>query len=220
MRRMPDTTLLVCGPRGDVTQATVGYRSVFPTSRGTSYIEESCLFATRPSAFINNTTDLVHVSSREFAYRHQHILRITLPSEVSSSLSPAVSGQTSSPNQSYHLHFPNWVVHRLSQHDFVLPAEIQRGLLVLSIGQQTSITLRRLETSEEIRLSLGVLQNHSPLPSASRPRLSSMLWCTVHPSTQGIVSLDAQMSALTLQSAGERLKAAPVITRLQETLHP
>ncbi|KAH9895741.1 hypothetical protein C8Q73DRAFT_449221 [Cubamyces lactineus] len=44
----PNGTMFVWGPRGDVVETTRGYRSVFPISRGTSYIYVSCLLATRP----------------------------------------------------------------------------------------------------------------------------------------------------------------------------
>ncbi|KAI0631658.1 HET-domain-containing protein [Trametes polyzona] len=66
MRRIPDTTLFAWGPRGDPVETMVGYRSVFPTSRGTTYIERSCLLAPNAAAFAN-CSDLQIVSKKIFA---------------------------------------------------------------------------------------------------------------------------------------------------------
>lgn len=66
MRRIPDTTLFAWGPRADPVETLLGYRSVFPTSRGTDYIERSCLLASGPAAF-RDCSDLVSVSKKVFA---------------------------------------------------------------------------------------------------------------------------------------------------------
>ncbi len=66
MRRIPDTTLFAWGPRADPVETLLGYRSVFPTSRGTDYIERSCLLASGLAAF-RNCSDLVNVSKKVFA---------------------------------------------------------------------------------------------------------------------------------------------------------
>ncbi|KAI9059414.1 HET-domain-containing protein [Trametes sanguinea] len=67
LRRIPDATMLAWGPRGDLTEMMVGYRFVFPTAHATSFIENSCLFATRPAAFSDVSASFIPVPSREFA---------------------------------------------------------------------------------------------------------------------------------------------------------
>ncbi|KAI0366494.1 HET-domain-containing protein, partial [Pilatotrama ljubarskyi] len=82
MRRTPDTTLLAWGPRGDPVETILGYRSVFPTHQGTSYIENSCLLAPSPAAFAE-CSDLISVSKKVFsaAYNVQpHTVRFTVTS--------------------------------------------------------------------------------------------------------------------------------------------
>ncbi|KAI9059418.1 hypothetical protein FKP32DRAFT_1688169 [Trametes sanguinea] len=140
------------------------------------------------------------------AYRHQHILRITLPSEIPTSFPPVASVQTSSPCQSHHLYFPSWVLSRIIEQGFALPTGVHLDPLVLSVGQRTRITMNHLDISEEIQLSFGVLQSHAPLPSASRSRASSMLWCRVYPSTKD--TLNARMSAMTLETANSSSSSA------------
>ncbi|KAI0776919.1 heterokaryon incompatibility protein-domain-containing protein [Trametes elegans] len=52
LRRTPDRTLLAWGPRHDLVEVVVGYRSsVYPTALGETYIKESCLLARSPRAF-------------------------------------------------------------------------------------------------------------------------------------------------------------------------
>ncbi|KAI0329514.1 HET-domain-containing protein [Cubamyces sp. BRFM 1775] len=94
MRRIPDATMFVWGPRGDVVETTRGYRSVFPTSRGISYIDESCLLATRPSCFSAASSNFVRVSSREFAAAYgisQHSVHFTVSSHGIQAICPIVA---------------------------------------------------------------------------------------------------------------------------------
>ncbi|KAI0667396.1 HET-domain-containing protein [Trametes maxima] len=66
MRRIPDTTLFAWGTKGDPVEATVGYRTVFPTSEGGKYLEESTLLAPSPGAF-RDCADLITISNPVFA---------------------------------------------------------------------------------------------------------------------------------------------------------
>ncbi|EIW62502.1 HET-domain-containing protein [Trametes versicolor FP-101664 SS1] len=66
MRRIPDTTLFAWGPRADPVETLLGYRSVFPTSRGTDYADRSSLLASGPAAF-KDCSDLVKLPEKFFA---------------------------------------------------------------------------------------------------------------------------------------------------------
>ncbi|KAI0329515.1 HET-domain-containing protein [Cubamyces sp. BRFM 1775] len=67
LRRIPDATMLAWGPYGDLVDTMIGYRSVFPTQQGASYIDSSCLLAPRPAAFVGDAANLIRVSNRDFA---------------------------------------------------------------------------------------------------------------------------------------------------------
>ncbi|KAI0654335.1 HET-domain-containing protein [Cubamyces menziesii] len=94
MRRIPDATMFVWGPRGDVVDTTRGYRSVFPTSSGISYIDESCLLATRPSCFTGTSCNFARVPSREFAAVYgisQHSAHFTVSSHGIQAICPIIA---------------------------------------------------------------------------------------------------------------------------------